>query len=399
MPQVYPTCGTQRQLSGATVGGVTYNYITQNDQVVRQTWGDHVMDFIYDNTGKPYALKYDGTTYYYVLNLQEDVISIITHWGESYGSYTYDAWGNVLSVSGDIASLNPIRYRGYYYDSETRLYYLGSRYYDPQVKRFINADDSSVLGVEQGSMLQYNLFSYCLNNPANRTDVGGNLSLPNIAKVAIGAVATIAAVGITVATGGAAAPVLIGVATSTLSGAAIGYATGGKEGAINGAASGFMWGGLGAMASSAASVIKAVSAARKGITIGENMVLSICACVFFRSTSFLRASFACRLPSKARPAFSRNSAFQFRSIFGLMLFSAAMVLSSFSPCSTSMTSLALYSGVYVLRVMVSSPFHFLAVFYHVHDNFSSCGLKLWDHYILVQIPRAGIPFRVLTAVF
>ena len=88
--------------------------------MVRQTWGNHVMDFIYDNTGKPYALKYDGTTYYYVLNLQGDVISIITHWGQSYGSYTYDAWGNVLSVSGDIANLNPIRYRGYYYDSETR---------------------------------------------------------------------------------------------------------------------------------------------------------------------------------------------------------------------------------------------------------------------------------------
>lgn len=114
------------------------------------------------------------------------------------------------------------------------------------------------------------------------------------------------------------------------------------------------------------------------------MVLSICACVFFRSASFLRASFACRLPSKARPAFSRNSAFQFRSIFGLMLFSAAMVLSSFSLCRTSMTSLALYSGVYVLRVMVSSPFHFLAVFYHVHDNFSSCGLKLWDHYTFIN---------------
>ena len=258
-----------------TVDGVTYNYITQNGQVVRQTWTsggeNHVMDFIYDNTGKPYAVKYDNQIFYYVLNLQGDVISIITHWGESYGSYTYDAWGNVISQSGSIASINPIRYRGYYYDSETGLYYLGSRYYDPAVKRFINADDSSVLSVEQGSMLQYNLFSYCLNNPSNRTDVDGNLSLPNLAKVAIGAVATIAAVGITVATGGAATPVLIGVATSTLSGAAIGYATGGKKGAINGAASGFMWGGLGAMASSAASAVKAVSAARKGITIGEDM--------------------------------------------------------------------------------------------------------------------------------
>lgn len=150
-----------------TVDGVTYNYITQNGQVVRQTWGDHVMDFIYDNSGKPYALKYDGTTYYYVLNLQGDVISIITHWGESYGSYTYDAWGNVLSVSGDIANLNPIRYRGYYYDSETRLYYLQSRYYDPQVKRFINADIFASTG--QG-FIGCNMFAYCNNSPVSSAD-------------------------------------------------------------------------------------------------------------------------------------------------------------------------------------------------------------------------------------
>ena len=158
-----------------TVDGVTYNYITQNGQVVRQTWGDHVMDFIYDNSGKPYALKYDGTTYYYVLNLQGDVISIITHWGESYGSYTYDAWGNVLSVSGDIANLNPIRYRGYYYDSETRLYYLGSRYYDPQVKRFINADGAAFATINPYSngLTDKNYFAYCDNDPVSRSDDGG----------------------------------------------------------------------------------------------------------------------------------------------------------------------------------------------------------------------------------
>ena len=176
MPQVLPTCGTQRQFTSATVGGVTYNYITQNGQVVRQTWTSggtsHVMDFIYDNTGKPYALKYDGTTYYYVLNLQGDVMSIITHWGESYGSYTYDAWGNVLSVSGDIANLNPIRYRGYYYDSETRLYYLQSRYYDPQVKRFINADGFASTG--QG-FIGYNMFVYSNNSPVNFDDATGDM--------------------------------------------------------------------------------------------------------------------------------------------------------------------------------------------------------------------------------
>ena len=133
------------------------------------------MDFIYDNTGKPYALKYDGTLYYYVLNLQGDVISIITHWGESYGTYTYDAWGNVLSVSGDIAKLNPIRYRGYYYDSETGLYYLGSRYYDPQVKRFINADGAALATINPYSdgLTDKNYFAYCDNNPTSRSDDGG----------------------------------------------------------------------------------------------------------------------------------------------------------------------------------------------------------------------------------
>ena len=160
-----------------TINGVTYNYITQNGQVVRQTWGNHVMDFVYDNTGKPYALKYDGTTYYYVLNLQGDVISIITHWGESYGSYTYDAWGNVIAQSGSIASINPIRYRGYYYDSETGLYYLGSRYYDPLVRRFINADGATFVTVNPYSdgLTDKNYFAYCNNAPVNSSDDGGDL--------------------------------------------------------------------------------------------------------------------------------------------------------------------------------------------------------------------------------
>ena len=169
------------------VDGVTYNYITQNGQVVRQTWGSHVMDFIYDNTGKPYALKYDGTLYYYVLNLQGDVISIVTHWGESYGSYTYDAWGNVISQSGSIASINPIRYRGYYYDSETGLYYLGSRYYDPAVKRFINADGATLAVTNSGGLTDKNYFAYCDNNPTNRSDDGGRFWETALDVISLGA--------------------------------------------------------------------------------------------------------------------------------------------------------------------------------------------------------------------
>ena len=278
-----------------TVDGVTYNYITQNGQVVRQTWTsggeNHVMDFIYDNTGKPYAVKYDNQIFYYVLNLQGDVIAIITHWGETYGTYTYDAWGNVIAQSGSIASLNPIRYRGYYYDTETGLYYLGSRYYDPQVKRFINADDSSVLSVEQGSMLQYNLFSYCLNNPANRTDVGGNLSLPNIAKIGIGAAAIGLGVLATVATGGAALPALVaGVKSACIAGAisagtsaattAVHSAVSGNSlstvvrksanAAVNGFANGFMAGGITAGVSQIASGAFKFAADKLRVKTGRN---------------------------------------------------------------------------------------------------------------------------------
>ena len=211
-----------------TVDGVTYNYITQNGQVVRQTWGSHVMDFIYDNTGKPYAVKYDGTLYYYVLNLQGDVISIITHWGESYGSYTYDAWGNVLSVSGDIAKLNPIRYRGYYYDSETELYYLGSRYYDPQVKRFINADGAAFATINPYSngLTDKNYFAYCDNDPVDRADDGGELwgeiltgiaVVAGLTAVAAVAVATAGVGAVAVAGSGAILTGTIGSGTTVLS--------------------------------------------------------------------------------------------------------------------------------------------------------------------------------------
>jgi len=131
--------------------------------------------------------------------------------------YTYDAWGRLLSSSGAMASINPIRYRGYYYDTETGLYYLQSRYYDPEVCRFINADAYASTG--QG-ILGCNMFAYCGNNPVNRTDDEGNLSIPNWAKIAIGVVAIGIGVIATVATGDAAVPALIaGVKTTLVIGA------------------------------------------------------------------------------------------------------------------------------------------------------------------------------------
>ena len=134
--------------------------------------------------------------------------------------------------------------------------------------RWINADDAECLGAE-GKLVSYNLFAYCLNNPVNRTDVNGNWSLPNWAKVAIGAVALVGAVALTVATGGGATAVAIGVAKvvgsvalSTATSAGLGYLTNGKEGAIDGACNGFMFGSLSACGGAAIKYGQAIQASK-----------------------------------------------------------------------------------------------------------------------------------------
>ena len=143
------------------------------------------MDFLYDESGSPYSFFYNGTQYYYIKNLQGDVMRIVNTSGAVVASYTYDAWGKG-SGSGSLSQINPIRYRGYYYDTDTGFYYLQSRYYDPVVKRFINADDASLLGAN-GDFTSLNLYAYCGNNPVSRSDDGGEAW--NIAiGVAIGAI-------------------------------------------------------------------------------------------------------------------------------------------------------------------------------------------------------------------
>ena len=167
---------------------VTHEYLTLNGKVARETIRTNntltaVLDFIYDESGKPFALKYstNGTsfeTYYYVLNLQGDVVKLIHYIPgfeyESVATYEYDAWGNVSS-SGRLAEINPLRYRGYYYDNETGFYYLQSRYYDPANRRFINADSLASTG--QGS-LGTNMFAYCNNCPTIYHDPSGHAISP-----------------------------------------------------------------------------------------------------------------------------------------------------------------------------------------------------------------------------
>ena len=113
--------------------------------------------------------------YFYRKNLQGDITDIYHEDGTKYASYVYDAWGNctvTLDTDG-IGTLNPFRYRGYYYDSETELYYLKSRYYDPTVGRFLNQDEANYLGTN-GPILGYNLYGYCDNNPVMYSDPTGH---------------------------------------------------------------------------------------------------------------------------------------------------------------------------------------------------------------------------------
>ena len=130
--------------------------------------------FSYDADGKVVAVNYNGNYYYYLRNAQSDIVKLIDKTGATVVEYTYDSWGKLLSTSGSLASTlgknNPFRYRGYVYDEETGFYYLQSRYYNPEVGRFISSD--VLLSTGQG-VLGHNAYAYCGNNPVCRSDASG----------------------------------------------------------------------------------------------------------------------------------------------------------------------------------------------------------------------------------
>lgn len=162
-----------------TINGVKHEYVTLDGLIYQEKWGNNTLTFSYDNNDKPYAVKYNNTTYYYVLNQQGDVIRIVDENGTTKAEYTYDAWGNVIASTGTdsgIGAVNPLLYRGYYYDSELGMYYLRSRYYDPGIRRFINADSVDYLG-ENETELSYNLFAYCENDAVNCSDEVGKVAV------------------------------------------------------------------------------------------------------------------------------------------------------------------------------------------------------------------------------
>ncbi len=116
--------------------------------------------------------KYNGQKYVYRKNLQGDIVAILDECGCTRGTYEYDAWGKIIWQGGsELLTINPFRYRGDYYDEETGLYYLNSRYYDPETGRFISPDSLKYLEPETCNGL--NLYAYCGNNPINYIDPTG----------------------------------------------------------------------------------------------------------------------------------------------------------------------------------------------------------------------------------
>ena len=165
----YNADGLRVQKRKVTIYGsdVTTNYILHGKNIVHMTQGTDTLHFWYDAQGRPAIVEYNGTKYAYIHNLQGDIVGIIDSTGAEVVQYTYDAWGKVLSTAGTMASslgtVQPFRYRGYVYDVETGLYYLRSRYYNPEWGRFINAD----------SLIRGNLFAYCYNMPNLYVDNSG----------------------------------------------------------------------------------------------------------------------------------------------------------------------------------------------------------------------------------
>ena len=100
------------------VNGVTHNYLYASGQLLREIYGSNTLDFFYDANGYPYALKYNGTAYYYITNLQGDVMYLLDANENTVASYEYDPYGTIVSAIGTMAEINPLRYRGYYYDAE-----------------------------------------------------------------------------------------------------------------------------------------------------------------------------------------------------------------------------------------------------------------------------------------
>ena len=173
------------------VDGTVTEYRMAGDLLVSEKTGTQTYWYRYDSGANLVSVTIGGEIYFYVRNAQNDVIALIDGEGNTVVKYTYDSWGKVLGITGNLADTvgvqNPFRYRGYYYDSETGMYYLRSRYYDPELRRLISSDEMPTIQMSLDSLHNRNLYAYCNENPVMREDGKGYLWGVALIAGAIGA--------------------------------------------------------------------------------------------------------------------------------------------------------------------------------------------------------------------
>ena len=188
-----------RKTSGGNIttyyynGNVLSGLVRKASKDAGTTGTGTTVQFVYDTQGKPFMLRLNGKTdYFYLYNGLGDITGLVDSSNQVVVRYQYNSWGKVTSTqdtSGvSLATLNPFRYRKYVYDPETGLYCLGSRYYDPEVGRFVNADDTDVIFAKPQELGSKNLYAYCDNNPVAREDYAGEFPIPCIVGAVVGAV-------------------------------------------------------------------------------------------------------------------------------------------------------------------------------------------------------------------
>ncbi len=235
-----------------TVGGVEHIYTLDGSRIISESWSNVLVVYLYDENGSPIGMQYHTTfmeadtfyTFYFEKNLQGDIVAVYNESGEKVFGYNYDAWGNFTTTyystigTNYYAYYNPFRYRGYYYDSETGLYYLQSRYYNPQWGRFISAD---IYVNANGDLIGFNMYAYCSNNPVMYVDPTGEFILTALIVGVVVGVVVGGAIGGTIAYNAAKSEGLEGsdLAKATLTGVGKGALIGGGAGGLIGLSIGF----------------------------------------------------------------------------------------------------------------------------------------------------------------
>ena len=178
------------------VNGTTTEYLTAGGSVLSEKKNGVWQHYLYDGSGQLMAIRYKGADYYYIRDGLMTITGLVDANGAAVVNYRYDSWGRLLGITGSLAETlgkdNPYRFKGYYYDEETGMYYLKSRYYQPEICRFISADDISIMLDNPMSLWDKNLYVYGDNDPVNKKDDDGEIAQ----FVAMGIIGAVTNVGI-----------------------------------------------------------------------------------------------------------------------------------------------------------------------------------------------------------